>query len=143
MRVSKNPIPVMTVERKIGRRRELVYLLLAEKPQKYPRGRSRIMYVGTTKKGVSRIAGSVATRSEQIFQKWGVRKIEVHVAWCTSVKKVQSWKLLERAILADFVSIYGRLPDCNRAGKSFQWDSKVSKYFRRGTITDLVKGFIK
>ena len=133
----------MSVDRTIGRRDKLVYILLAPKPQKYLRGRSRIMYVGTTEKGVSRIASSVATRSEAIFRKWGIKKIEVQIVWCTPLQKVKSWRLLERAILSDFLSIYGELPECNSQGKSYQWDLRVSRYFRRTAITKLLSQFAK
>jgi hypothetical protein len=141
MKISFNQKPVMTVDRTIGRRDKLVYLLLAPKTQKYQRGQSRIMYVGTTSKGVSRIANSVAVRSEAIFEKWGIRSMDVHIVWCTPLQKVKSWKLLERAVLADFVSIYGELPECNKQGKSFQWDTTVSKYFRRTAVTKILNNF--
>ncbi len=131
----------MSVDKTIGKRDKLVYLLLTKKPQKRLRGRSRIMYVGTTEKGISRIASSVAVRSETIFKKWGIKSIDVEVVWCTPLQKVKSWKLLERAILADFLSFHGELPECNKQGKSYQWDSRVSKYFRRTAITKVLTRF--
>jgi hypothetical protein len=131
----------MSVDRTITKHKKLVYLLLAPKPQKYSRGRSRIMYVGTTEKGISRIASSVATRSEAIFKKWGIKTIEIQIAWCRPLQKVKSWKILERAILSDFLSIHGGLPACNVQGKSYQWDSKVNSYFRRSAVTNLLSRF--
>jgi hypothetical protein len=130
----------MIVDRKIGQHKKLVYILAATRPHKYPWGKSRIVYVGTTETGVSRIASSVAARSEQAFAKWGVKSLEVHVIWCPPLQKVSSWKKLERAVLADFLSIYGDLPLCNKIG-SFKWDVSVSKYFRRQAITNLLTSF--
>lgn len=43
---------------------KLVYLLIADKRLKYKNGKSRIVYIGTTKKGVARIAQSAASRAE-------------------------------------------------------------------------------
>ncbi len=101
------------------------------------------MYVGTTEKGVSRIASSVAARSEAVFAKWGIKTIDVQVVWCEPLQKVKSWRLLERAILADFLSIYGELPQLNKQGKSYKWDTKVSRYFRRIAVTKLLDRFDK
>ena len=141
MRISHNRDSVMSIDRKIGRRDKLVYLLLAPKPQKYLRGKSRIVYVGTTEKGISRIASSVATRSEAIFSRRGIRTIEVQVVWSAPLRGIRSWRLLERAILAEFLSFYGALPDCNRQGKHYKWDPKVSRYFKRNAVTNLLSQF--
>jgi hypothetical protein len=131
----------MTIDRKIGRRDKLVYLLLAPKPQKHLRGKSRIVYVGTTEKGISRIADTVATRSEKIFGGRGIKTIDVQVVWCAPLQGIKSWKLLERAILAEFLSFYGDLPDCNSQGKSYKWDSKVNRYFKRTAVSNVLLQF--
>jgi hypothetical protein len=44
---------------------KLVYVLIADKRIKYPRGKSRIVNIGTTKKGVARIAHSTAAKAEK------------------------------------------------------------------------------
>ena len=42
----------------------LVYLLVADKPQRYEWKRSPILYIGTTARGVARIANSAAHRAD-------------------------------------------------------------------------------
>lgn len=53
--------------------KKLVYVLLAQKSHKYPHGRSHVVYVGTTKNGVSRVASSVAAKAEAILKTHGVK----------------------------------------------------------------------
>ena len=82
MRVSVNRKPAMTVYRRALKHRKLVYVLAARKPLRYRNGRSRVLYIGTTKKGISRIAASVAHRSKTILKQRGVREMDVHVVSC-------------------------------------------------------------
>ncbi len=50
--------PAVTFTRRALGRRKLVYVALANKSRKYRSGyRSRIVYIGTTRKGAKRIAG--------------------------------------------------------------------------------------
>jgi len=44
---------------------KLAYINCADKKLRYPQGRSRIGYIGTTKNGISRVAESAASRSEK------------------------------------------------------------------------------
>ena len=60
-------------------KQKLVYVLVADKRLRYPKGRSRIAYIGTTKKGVTRIAQSVAKRAEDILSLHGVRTFHARV----------------------------------------------------------------
>jgi hypothetical protein len=45
---------------------KLVYALIANKKFRHPYGKSSIAYIGTTKKGIHRVASSVAYRAEDI-----------------------------------------------------------------------------
>jgi hypothetical protein len=75
---------------------KMVYILVANKHLKYRNGRSRILYIGTTKKGPDRPAASAVNKASEVFYKLhGVRTIEVHIVTCAPRKAMQSWKHLE------------------------------------------------
>jgi hypothetical protein len=54
-------------------KQKLVYLLISDKRLRYGKSKSRIAYIGTTKRGVGRVAGSVASRADEILSRRGVR----------------------------------------------------------------------
>ena len=66
----------MEVHRVSLKNDKLVYVVLQDKKYQYPNGRSRVVYIGTTQNGVSRMAVSAAYRSEEIFAGWGVEKLD-------------------------------------------------------------------
>jgi hypothetical protein len=83
----------------------MVYILVADKPFKYPNGnrKSRIIYIGTTGKGARRPATSAVDKASEAFSDLrGVRKIETHIATCGGRKAVKTWKHLESSLLAVF-----------------------------------------
>src|ERR1700749_2115679 len=90
---------------------KLAYILLADKPFSYPHGgKSRIAYIGTTKKGAARIAGSMAERAKEILGEHGVKKVVARVITCRPRRRVKTWKKLESALLLMFRREYGRVP---------------------------------
>ena len=95
---------------------KLVYLLICDKKLQYPCGRSRIAYVGTTRKGLSRISQSVAARAEDILSLHGVQEFHARVVTCKPRQNVKTWHKLERAFLLTFKDIYGEVPVCNSQG---------------------------
>jgi len=105
---------------------KLVYLLIADKRLKYKTGKSRIAYIGTTKKGVARIAQSVASRADHILSLHGVRTFHARIATCKPRQNVATWKKLERALLLSFRERFGEVPKCNSHGKRI----KVTDEFR-------------
>lgn len=121
----------------IGKER-LVYVLVADKKLQYPKARSRIAYIGTTEKGVSRIAGSVATRSEAILRLHGVRSFVARVITCRPRQKVKSWRKLERALLIRFRETYGAPPRCNVQGKRMKWVDE-DEYFRISRLNTILE----
>ena len=133
--------PVMTVHRRIIKKDKLVYLLVAPKPAKYPNGKSRILYVGTTSKGVKRIAGSAAHRAQEILESWGLRQMDVHIVSCKARQGLQSWGLLEDAILAQFRTRYFSLPRFNKQGQKLWFNSKLKKLFKLETIDSVLSEF--
>ncbi len=98
-------------------KKKLVYLLIADKRLKYKNGKSRIAYIGTTKKGVARIAQSAAARAEDILKLHGVRTFHARILTCNPRQRVKTWIKLERGLLLCFRERFGEVPKCNSQGK--------------------------
>jgi len=94
---------------------KIVYILSANKYLKYRNGRSRIIYIGTTKKGADRPAASAVNKASEVFYKLhGVKTIEVHIATCGPRQKTPTWKRLESSLLDAFRKRYFELPKYNK-----------------------------
>jgi hypothetical protein len=119
-------------------KKKLVYLILVKKALRYHWGRSRIAYIGTTKRGVGRIAQSAAARAETILGLHGVRDFVVRVLTCPPRPNVKSWVKLERALLFIFRQKYGALPKCNTQGKNMR-ERDEFKYFRRDRLEQILE----
>src|ERR1700730_9357188 len=86
----------------------MVYILVANKPYKYPNGkrRSRIIYIGTTRKGAGRPATSAVNKASEAFELRGVKTIDAHIVTCCGREAVRTllhvglrcWRSSERAI---------------------------------------------
>lgn len=131
----------MTVYRSLVTNEEkLVYVHLASKKQSYEHGtKSRIVYIGTTKKGQARVASSMAERAPSILKLHGVKTFDVRIITCKGLQKVRSWKQLETALLIAFRSIYGTVPACNKQGKNIDHDNECWKYFTRAKIERVIE----
>jgi len=141
MKVHLNPKVAMTVHRRILAKNRVVYLLVAAKPLKYRDGRSRIVYIGTTGKGIDRIATSVAHRGQRVLWKRGLRKLDVHIVSCTGTSGMKSWEHLEDALLAAFRGLYQQLPKENRQGKRLRWSERLERLFRRRAVERILQHF--
>jgi len=131
--ISLNKKQAMEVTRVSIGKKKLVYIILVKRPLKYQWGRSRIAYIGTTKKGMGRIAQSAAARADAILNLHGVRDFIVRVLTCPPRSNVKTWVKLERAILFVFRQRYGVLPKCNTQGKNMK-ERDEFKYFRRDRL---------
>lgn len=123
----------------IGKMR-LVYVIKASKKLKYGSKRSKIAYIGTTKKGLSRIATSVACRANKILKLHGVRSFTVAIVSCRQRQRVRTWFRLERALLVKFKDMFGSVPVCNAKGNKMTpqgvWDLFAENRVQR--IVDLL-----
>lgn len=123
----------------------LVYVILAGKAMKYLRGRSRIVYIGTTERGLSRIAESVAYRADKVLGLHGVKRMTVRVVACTirrgkkpaARKGKKEWFLLERALLLRFIAAHGEGPKCNAPSKLPKLDN-VWDVFRKDQVSRII-----
>jgi len=135
--VNLKPGHAMQVTRVSIGRKKLVYVILANISLKYRWGRSKIAYIGTTKKGVDRIAQSVAAHADDILSLRGVREFTVRIVSCQPCPAVKTWQKLERAILFVFLRKYGSLPKCNTQGEHIK-QQDVFKYFNHDRLVKVL-----
>ena len=117
---------------------KLVYVLVCDKKIKYSEGKSRVAYIGTTEKGIARIALSVAHRAEDILSIHGVRDFDARIITCRPRQKVKTWHKLERALLLTFKDMYGEVPYCNSHGKKMK-EVDEFRYFRKGRLENILE----
>lgn len=117
---------------------KLVYVILADKKLKYPKGKSRIAYIGTTKKGGVRVAASAAERGEQVLGLHGVREFTVRILSARPRQNVKIWYKLEHALLWSFKETYGRVPKCNSTKKT-KTENGVFKYFSKSGTANKIE----
>jgi hypothetical protein len=132
----------LTVTRTDVRTDRLVYFIVARRPQRYPRDRSPIVYIGTTQKGLGRIAASAAEHADEVLALYGVDRFDVRVITCGTRRRVQTWRKLETALLLLFQQHYGALPLCNERGKRIRETDEVFRYFRRERLLKVLSGLV-
>jgi hypothetical protein len=130
--------PAMQVSRVSVGRKKLVYVIVVPKPIKYPWDRSRVAYIGTTKRGVARIAQSAAAKAQDVLSLHGIREFHVRIITCAPRPGVETWRKLERALLLTFRHRYGKLPVCNKVGKNIKPRDDFD-YFKRERLEKLLE----
>src|SRR5271169_592023 len=130
---------VMSIHRTSHWKHHLVYVLKADKPIRYSKDRSKIVYIGETSSGKQRPAGSAASKAERAFGKLhGVRRLDVHLVTCRGKQRVKTWEELERGLLATFLELYGQLPKYNKQGRKLK--TSDVRLFRRSRLKNILKG---
>ena len=140
--------PVLTVHVGATKVRKLVYLLIANRPLRYARGKySRIVYIGTTERGVRRIASSASTKIVDAVDKIrGLHRLDAYVVWARSRQGSQRhegmnfWQTLERALLLRFCNRYGRPPILNRVGQRMR-ERREFEVFKKRTIDRIISRY--
>lgn len=112
-------------------KQKLVYILIADKRLRYGKAKSRIAYIGTTRRGVGRVAGSVASRANAILSLRGVRSFHARVVTCPPRQKIATWLKLERALLLSFKWKFGAVPICNSHGKGMKERDEFQYFSKR------------
>src|SRR5262245_50629381 len=130
----------MTVDRRAVRAKKLVYVICSPREQKYENGRSRILYIGTTEKGVHRVASSMANKALDFLETWGVKRLDVFLVTCPPRPGLQSWLQLERDLLIVFKLEFGSIPVANTSGKNFTPD-KLSGLFQYRRLVKVVRSY--
>ena len=139
--LSLSKAPIMTLGRRALGSDRLVYILAANKPVKYQQGRSRIVYIGTTKRGVRRVASSIAFRAEGLLRRPGLRSVDAHLLTYSGRPGAQKlWAKLERAMLFIFKLEYGDIPLLNRVGRNL-WPGREFKFFNHRMLRKRIHEF--
>ena len=129
--------PAIIIDRTAFHDSKLVYVARANKRIRYPWGRSKIAYIGTTKKGARRIASSAAYRGENLLYEFGIKNLEFNVVTCGKVPGVGTWKKLERALLIRFRERFGAIPKANNSGQKTHWKDE-RRYFKIDRLDKLL-----
>jgi hypothetical protein len=129
--------PALTITRTATQATQLVYVALANKKIKYACGDSRIVYIGTTKNGVERIAASAAQKAKEMLGLFGVTHLEFFVITSTSLAGIKTWHKLERGLLLAFREKFGEVPRCNIVGKNMKWTDELI-YFTRSRLDGVI-----
>jgi hypothetical protein len=142
LRVKYKHEPVMEVHRSKLWGRKMVYVVLVDRPYKYIGGRSRVVYIGTTKKGEGRPASNAAKKSLEAFDKiHGVKSTHVIILVTQKRQSVETWAVLESALLIVFKSLYGQLPKFNKRLERFRRIEDVQEYFQVKRLWRVLRGF--
>ncbi len=128
----------MSVTRVAVRADRLVYALVADRRVQYDGAKSRVVYIGTTRMGASRLASSAAERADSILREHGIRSFSVRVMTCRSRQRVRTWHKLERALLLIFKEMYGTVPKCNSHGVNME-EADEFYYFARARVRDVLE----
>jgi len=115
----------------------MAYVMLANRRIAYRFGQSRIVYIGTTRKGVGRIASSAASKAAQVLTMHGIREFGVRVVTCRPRRNVKTWVKLERALILTFRQVYGDVPVFNTQGKRLL-ETDEFRYFHRERLLAIV-----
>jgi hypothetical protein len=109
--------PAVIIHRRANANKRLVYVAVANKPHRYRYGRSHILYIGSTKKGASRVAASAAATAQDLFTEHGVKELQFFTVSCRERQHVKTWMKLERDLLLTFRETFGDVPIGNTHGK--------------------------
>ncbi len=132
--------PVISITRRAFEKKKLVYLARANRRLKYPWGKSRIVYIGTTEVGAGRIASSAVWKGADLLFDRGVKHLDLHVVACRRIQNVESWKKLEKALLIKFRERFGAVPRANTRGKFMHWDDEKN-YFADKKLEEVIGAF--
>jgi hypothetical protein len=119
-----------------------VYILLAERPLKYPNGWSRIVYIGTTKRSRNNPTASALDKAnEALMVLPRIGEVAMHVLNYERRKGMRTWEHLENSLLATFLACYGKLPKLNKKynkRKSFRRQPENTLLFRQDKLEKML-----
>lgn len=141
LRISLKRQPAMVVNRIAVGDLKLCYVLCANRSIPYDTGRSPIIYMGTTRNGIDRVAQSAAAKS-WVLGMHGVTSFEVRIVTCGSRQRIRSWHKLERALLLTFRDKFGTVPICNTVGKNFV-ETDEFRLFSRSRVSAVIEGLTR
>lgn len=99
--------------------KKCVYFVCADKAQKYPyKERSKIVYIGTTERGLDRVAESMKKKAPEAFEIHGVKKISFYIIQSQRRQNRETWNELERDLILKFKGLKGAVPKLNDTYKN-------------------------
>ena len=140
LRVTTLNKPSIVINRTRATKNTLVYIAVSNKAFNYRFGKSRVVYIGTTKTGTYRIAQSAVDKSKDLFTLHGIKQLSFYIVTCSSVKNLQSWKKLERALILTFRQLYGDPPKENIQGKRMKLTDEYD-YFSRAKLLKVIEKY--
>lgn len=140
IKISRETVHALEVGRSALLSRSLVYVAVANKAVKYPWGRSRIAYIGTTGVGGARIFTSAAALSPRALYLHGVKILRFYPITCGLRRKVKTWRKLERGLILKFRERFGAIPKLNTQGKNFRWKDEKD-YFTDGGLASVIEHY--
>ncbi len=141
MTIRFDPVrPAMSIFRSKYWSKHIVYVIRADRKSKYPKGRSRIVYIGETKRGNRRPVASAAGIAREAFGFLpGFRQVDVHPLTFRGRQSVKMWEILERDLLPTFKDKYGRIPRYNTQGKGKGFAVERIKFFRKERLKNIIE----
>ena len=132
--------PAMSIFRSKYWSKHLVYVVRADKKASYPKGRSRIVYIGETKRGNRRPVASAAGVAREAFGFLrGVRQVDVHPLTFRGKQSMKMWEVLERDLLSVFKQRYGDVPRHNSQGIGKGFTVDAIKFFRKRRLESIIE----
>ena len=138
LRVKQHSGIALEVNRLAVQQEKLVYVLLTNRKLTYAYGKSYVAYIGTTKKGASRIMQSAAKKAGELLAMHGVTRLTARIITCHKRQNVKTWRKLERALLLEFRAMFGTVPKGNNHGKGIREQDEFD-YFQRTRIMSILK----
>ena len=87
--ISISTKPAVIIHRRANTNKRLVYFAVANKPHRYRYGRSHVLYIGSTKKGASRVAASAAAKARELLREHGVKELQFFTVSCRRRRHVR------------------------------------------------------
>jgi|GEM_PF-3276305 len=135
-------VPALVVTRSAIETKKLVYVLVANKKVSYSKGKSSIVYIGTTTKGLKRVAASAAYRALSVLKQKGIRQLSAYILTYRGIPGLKdTHKHLERAALGIFNFQYGDKPLANKQGVDFWQANKAFTFFKPRTLLKKLQRF--
>jgi hypothetical protein len=116
---------------------KLVYIAVANKAVTYGKSKSHIIYIGQTKKGVTRISQSAAAIAQRALKMHGVIAVDFFVYTCNPRQRVKMWTKLESALILAFKEAHGEPPHFNKQGVGMEWNDE-DRYFNKARLKAII-----
>jgi len=138
--ISMSSKPALVIHRRANASKRLVYIAVGNKSRRYRFGRSRIFYIGTTRKGASRVAASAAAKAKTLLGEYGVKELQFFIVSCKRRKGMNAWRKLERGLILVFRERMGDVPIGNTQGKKMKWTNEL-KFFSRKRLESVLRKY--